>query len=286
MSRIKLRSLLPLIKEGYHEPHSAEVWLMDVYALYALWWAIGSGKSQYAAGAGKSVDSYAPKHVNNLRVKVIDDMFQSALYGFSKSMYIALTHACYDELENVVDDSLIPPRDLASWLKHNAPEELRKEFKFLPATNLNPGEFRLGAFEGFFSRVGWQNIIKIFNAPFWEKYAEMYGGKAWVKICQATINLIDQIKHGSEKDLMHALDVIIDMHHNTGSILNQNKVGKMAISQKVLDIRAHLRSVDSFLPYVSQPVANLINSSKNHLEESILTEGLLLSQKSLQIDSL
>jgi hypothetical protein len=141
--------------------------------------------------------------------------------------------------------------------------------------------YELSPFEGFFDRSGWTDLIKIFSAPFWSKYADEYGGTKWAHICKCTMQLLDAIKNGSPLDIIHTLDKVMDLHHNNGSLLTPSKVGKMAIDQHVLDIRARLRSVEDFLPYVSTQVKNLIIGSKNYLEESVLNEALIDSQKSL-----
>ena len=233
---------------------------MDVYALYALWWELGSGKEAYGHNSG------AVTFTPSLRVKAIDEAFYQALTGFAQAVHLAVNRAIYQELEDCCDNNLVPHQVLREWMRHQ-PQAIRD------AVTVDRYGYALTGRPGFFSRVGYHNIINWFNAPFWEEHADMYGGPAWAKITAANTALLDQLKHSDVKDVMSALDKLLDLHHNTGSILSKNKVGlEMSVDQKTLDIRARLRSVKDFLPYVSSDVKKLITAASNSLTEAAMKQ--------------
>lgn len=224
-----------LLEKQYSFPSSGDKAVMDLYALYALWWQMGAGKE----ASGYEQDVIVP----HKRRERVNRYFEEALATVSDVLLKESKEAIEDEIENVFDPYLVDSKKVFEWIKENGFLE-----QFQKAYNQGKGK-------NWFKVFSYGDTIDIFSAPFWED-ADLYGGKNWVKITQAVRNLDNQIRRGNDKDLMFAVDSLLDHEHNTGSL--SSKLDKMKVSKETLDLRSEFRKIQDFAPYVSPQVKSLI----------------------------
>jgi len=232
-----------LFESQYIFPSSGDKAIMDLYALYALWWEIGGGKSAY---------DYADTNTRNYKVRErINRYFEEALVTIANKLLEEAKDAIGDEAENIFDGSLFyydenknPFQEIVLWFKEN---NLLRKFK----------EFHDGG-----GNIPWMKIfnydqtINVFSAPFW-RHANLYGGEKWAVITQAVKELDNAIRREDVAKLMGSFDKLMDLEHNTGNLYS--KLNQMKVSKNTLDLRAGFRSVKEFQPYVSDQVSKLIN---------------------------
>ncbi len=236
-----------LIESQYVYPSSGDKAIMDVYALYALWWELGGGKASYG---------YAETSIRNHKVKErVDRYFEEALTVISNTLLEETKHAIGDEAENLFDEILFsdyseddkqhfPMKEMVTWFKQNS---------LLPKLQKAYNEGKGGL---WFKVFDYNETAYILSAPFWE-HANLYGGKKWATITNVTKELDNAIRRENVQSLMATFDKFMDLEHNTGSLYS--KLNKMKVSKETLDLRAGFQSPKEFLPYVSPQVANLIN---------------------------
>lgn len=225
-----------LIEALYVYPSSGDKAIMDVYALYALWWELGGGKSSYG---------YAETSIRNERVREkVDRAFEEALTVISNKLLQETKEAIADEAENIFDEHLIPSREVVAWFKQN---------NLLPKLQKAYNNGQGGNWFGTFS---YDETIQILGAPFWEEHANLYGGKKWSSITEVTKQLDNAIRRENVQSLLSTFDKFMDLEHNTGSLYS--KLNQMKVSKETLDLRAGFQSVQDFLPYVSDQVKKLI----------------------------
>jgi hypothetical protein len=212
--------------------------IMDLYALYTLWWDMGAGKDAYGHEQGNI-------H-NHKRVERVNHYFSEALAKISDILLKECRVAVADEAEYVFEKHLLPGKAVFEWI-------MNREERLLPKLGK---VYEEGGAVAWFKHMSYEDTMTIFSAPFWEEYNELYGGKNWLKITQAVRDLDATIRRGKDKDLMFAVDKLLDLEHNTGSI--SSKLDKIKVSKNTLDLRAGFRSVQEFRPYVSPQVAALI----------------------------
>jgi hypothetical protein len=218
--------------------------MMSLYCLYTMWYDIGGGKKDYDT----PVDVITP----HKREVLVERSFAEFLAAMADLLVKTTLDAVADELENLEDEHLIPQRVVLRWVKENIPDL----YPHIAAVDTDGPTVLLPSMH----IIGYQNAIRLFNAPFWEEYAELYGGKKWAQITEALMHLHDSVKRAKGmKDIMFAIDRLYDMEHNTGSL-----VGKLpknvAVSEQDLDLRASIRSVREFYPYVSSQVKKIIDA--------------------------
>jgi hypothetical protein len=225
---------------AYTRPESTATWLMDVYALHARWCAFGSGRQINAACA----TGVFPQEIPEMPVKLIDDMFEQALYEFARAAHDSICFACYDEIENSCDPNLVPPAVLKSWLENEATEAIRSGFHLtsnqVTLDSRTYFDYALVPFDRetghFMAKVGgWPSIIRIFKARFWKDEADLYGGDKWATIATETMKLLGEIKNGEPRTVMCALHGLMGLRHNTGFLFTKASMGKMALSQRILE---------------------------------------------------
>ncbi len=222
------RSLL-LQESHYTLDSSGDKTLMGLYALYTLWWEEGSGKESY----GYHPDTFQPSR----REDIIGKAFEDCLSVVAKTLLEECREALFDEASNVFDMHLINPETVLKWARSH---------EFVRALH------SLGARKG----MSYQDYAMLFSAPFWEDECDLYGGKKWADISLAVMNLDAEFRRGNSVSLMGAVDRLLDLEHNTGSL--GSKLTKMKVSKRTLDLRAGFTCSKDFLPYVSGPIARLI----------------------------
>lgn len=237
-------------ESNYALPSNGEKAMFDFYALYALWWAHGSGREEYGYMSSDSKDMLRRRH--------IDKAFEACAFQLAEAMCSAMSDAIYEEAEDACDKCLIPAYVFAKWLRHSAPKEMAD--LYLKHLRKSEEEFEHPPRGKFWQIVGFDGAKKLFEAPFWEEHADQFGGPKWATITEATRALFDAFKHDKPaKDVAVYIDRIYDLRHNSDSI--GAKLGPLKVSTKALDIRAGLKSPAEFLPYVSDDVANMIRAS-------------------------
>jgi len=225
-----------LIESQYVYPSSGDKAIMDLYALYALWWELGGGKTAY---------DQAETNIRSHKVRErINRYFEEALAVISSVLLDETKDAIADEAENIFDEYLIPSTEVVKWFKSNALLP-----KLAKAYNDGSGDVWFNVFD-------YGETIHILSAPFWEEYANLYGGKKWSVITQVTKELDNAIRRDNTLALMHTFDKFMDLEHNTDSLYS--KLKRMKVSKETLDLRAGFRSPKDFAPYVSDQVKKLI----------------------------
>lgn len=226
-----------LLEAQYVYPSSGDKAIMDLYALYALWWELGGGKSAY---------NYEDTNVRNYKVREkVDRYFEEALVVISNTLLQEAKEAIADEAENIFDEYFIPSKDVVSWFKAN---------NLLPKLAAAYNDGRGGM---WFNVFDYGDTISIMSAPFWKEHANLYGGQKWAEITQAVMQLDNAIRRENVSALMGSFDKLMDLEHNTGNLYS--KLKKMKVSKDTLDLRAGFQSAKDFQPYVSDQVAKLIN---------------------------
>jgi hypothetical protein len=225
-----------LLEAQYTYPSTGDKAIMDLYALYALWWELGGGKASYG---------YEDTNVRNYKIREkVDRYFEEALVVISNTLLEESKEAIADEAENIFDEYLIPSQVVVDWFKENDMMP-----KLAKAYNGGKGGI-------WFSVFDYGDTLDILSAPFWEKYANLYGGNKWVTITETTRQLDNAIRRERVQNLMNAFDKFMDLEHNTGSLYS--KLKRMKVSKETLDLRAGFRSAEDFKPHVSPQVAKLI----------------------------
>lgn len=224
-----------LIERQYVYPSSGDKAVMDLYALYTLWWDMGAGKE--AAG-------YEQLNIrNHKRAERVNAFFSEALAKISHILLEESRHAIAEEMENIFDPYLLDSKKVFQWVKQN---EWMERFKKV---------YTDGVAISWFKNFSYSDTVQVFGAPFWED-ADLYGGNNWARITEAVMKLDAEVRRGNNKDLMFAVDTLLDLEHNTGSL--SQKLNRMKVSKETLDLRAGFRSAADFKPYVSPQVAALI----------------------------
>jgi hypothetical protein len=216
----------------YSRPETTDTWITELYALYAQWCTLGSGRQVNKGVVSGPTD-----------VRGIDDKFEQCLFEFARSAHDAVAKACYAELEHACDPHVVRPDVLKSWLENEASELIRRGFSVnqngVPVGGSTGDLFVLPPFKGegasFMSKVGgWPSVIRIFKARFWRE-AKLYGGDKWATIATEAMNLLGKIKRGKPTSVMCAVDTLLRLHHNSGPVFTKRTMGKMAVSPDVLD---------------------------------------------------
>ncbi len=265
-----------LAERQYRLPANGSQAMFDVYALYALWWDIGRGKGDYGYQDTKIVPQKRAERVNRT--------FEEAVYTLGKRISEFMIYACYEEALTAEEDDIIPSEVVANYVK-SAP---------VGGIKVNPTGASERDLEGAAENQTYstwidepapyeisvvaptaEDLVTLFQAPFWADYTKIkgvtqYGGEKWVKMVELAQELLGAIKTRSKSaaDVMGIIDKIYDAHHNTGSLFNKDAAAQfnLTVSQSDLDIRARLRKPSEFVPYVSKPVAELIQGSRLHVE--------------------
>jgi len=253
----------------YSRPETTDTWITELYALYAQWCTLGSGRQVNKGVVSGPTD-----------VRGIDDKFEQCLYEFARSAHDAVARACYEEIANACDPHLISPSRLRSWLANEASELIRRGFSVnqngVPVGGSTGDLFVLPPFKGegasFMSKVGgWPSVIRIFKARFWRE-AKLYGGEKWAAIATETMNLLGEIKRGKPTSVMCAIHGLLALRHNTGNLFTKASMGQMAVSQRTLDQIANF-----------QLRGALYNCSTDVLPVnpncSVLPRGIVITQK-------
>jgi len=232
-----------LVESQYVFPSSGDKAIMDLYALYALWWELGGGKAAY---------NYEDPNIRNHKVRErINRYFEEALVTISNIFLEESKEAVGDEAAHVFDEILFsdydgykPLQDIVIWFKDNNMLHQFKEF------------YDGGDTAKWFQIFDYNQTIRVFSAPFW-KHASLYGGEKWALITQAVRELDNAVRREKVVNLMGSFDKLMDIEHNTGNLYS--KLNRMKVNKKTLDLRANFRSPSDFQPYVSDQVAKLIN---------------------------
>jgi hypothetical protein len=232
-----------LIESQYVYPSSGDKAIMDLYALYALWWELGGGKSTYG---------YAETNIRSHKIKErVDRYFEEALTVISNKLLEECKQAIGDEAENIFDEILFsnygvskPMQDMVQWFKQS---------QLLPKLQKAYNNGQGGV---WFKVFDYGETAQIFAAPFW-RHANLYGGKKWATITNTVRELDNALRRENVLNLMNSFDKLMDLEHNTGSL--SSKLNQMKVSKETLDLRAGFRSPQEFLPYVSDQVKKLIN---------------------------
>lgn len=222
-----------LAESKYSLPSSGDKAIMDLYALYTLWWEEGTGKETY----GYHPDTYR----SNRREELVGKAFEDCLSVVGNALVLESREALKDEALQAFDPHLIDPNVIITWARKA--EFLRK------LAALHKGE-----------RFSYQDYMVFFAAPFWKTETDWYGGPAWAAIAEAVMKLDAAFRRGVSVQLMGAIDHLLDIEHNTGTL--GSKLGKMKVKKSTLDLRAGFTSSKDFLPHVSGSVAALIRSQR------------------------
>lgn len=239
--------------------HEGRDRLYSFYALYALWYEIGSGKEAY--GTPSTVI------VSHRRQEAIDRAFEECTFSLASLMVKEGKRLVLREINNACDSSLIPVAAVRKWVSRASPT-VQECFAYDVMLN----EFLEFDYDAFWEKCGWSGAIEILNAPFWTKYTDFWGGPKWVAIADKFEDLDAAVQRGKLLDIVYRIDILYDLQHNTGALFS--KRGPLQVQKSDLDQRFQLRSVKSFLPFVPESVRNLITTSLPYLStaESVSLE--------------
>ncbi len=242
--------------------------MYDFYCLYSLWFSLGGGFDAYGYGTAKDNGMPPPQQciTNDMRVRVINDLFDSAAHQLSRAIIQAGMELVYDEAEHAVDAELVPPSSFRSWLESEADADTRRIME--NHQDMVTGEYIMPMPALFWSKIGWNGALRWFKAPFWEEYAWSYGGAKWLNITEALMALLQSIKHDhGHKEIVARIDHIYDLEHNTGMFFDK-RGSKLRVDKGDLDYRFNVRHVSEFSGRVSPVVQRVLDSALPHLESS------------------
>lgn len=248
---------------SYRMPSSGEMAFADFYTLYQLWFMYGSGKSAYGY---KSESNPIP---SKLSVR-IDRMFEESAIQLGKKLSEKSLEAIYSEMENIVDEYVIPDqRSLKSYLERN---------NIILPTSPTTGEMVLPNEREFWSKYGLSGAYKMFDYPGWvNPQSDLYGGKRWVGIVVAVQQLVIAWKNdrgkNTVKNIAYAIDKLLDIEHNTGML--GDKLGPLSISKEWLNKRFAARTFDDHIKLGTSPMVTGMVRAVLHLDkdDATLTEA-------------
>lgn len=117
-----------------------------------------------------------------------------------------------------------------------------------------------------------EKMASFFTAPFWGSEGARWdhtdrfdvAGAPWAEICRLTAAVRKARGSQNPKNLAFAIDRLMHVHHNNGSIFNRPQVMKLGLrlSKEDLDKRASIASSQEFLPLVSPIVRRLIAATQ------------------------
>ena len=227
-----------LLEAQYIFPASGDTAIMDLYALYTLWWEFGAGKDD---------KPYPQTEIRNHKItERVNRLFEEALTIIGRKLLKETQDAIADEVENVFDPHLVNSQSVYKWVKSQGEH-------FLPKFS---GAYNGGLYGQWFKFFTYNETIHIFGASFWKEDADLYGGTQWARITEATRNLDAALRRENTENLMGKIDALLDLDHNTGSL--SAKLTQMKVDKKTLDLRAGFETARDFKPYVSPQVAGLI----------------------------
>ncbi len=224
--------------------------MMDVYALHVLSHTIGTDRQ--AIGDG-------------LSERLIANACEQCLYEFARASLDAIAGACFAEIANACDRYLVNPARLRSWLVYEGTQQIRNGFRVIHDNDKKSDKASIGQYEltamdwkAFYREVGgWPSVIRIFRARLWSE-ADLYGGERWATIATQAMDLLNQIKRGGPPKVMRAVDRVLGLQHNTGTLFTKSSLGDMVIGQSVLEKRTSLLSIPDIEPLVSAQVARFL----------------------------
>jgi hypothetical protein len=245
-----------LTESSYKLPADGRMAMYDWYALYALWFNKGSGR----AALGYVERDFLPARHG----EVIDNTFEECSRQLALRMVGGIKFAIADEMMNLNDPFLIPEEPVLLYAAEYGPP-----YNKLIDVNAKPDEenvVHLVNVPGhllFWKKFSYSDCVKIFNAPFWEKWADAYGGQKWAEITQYCMELHSALKSGDLKTMIGLIDKIYDLEHNTGTLMSKLPYLKVTLTD--LNNRARLRSIEDFLPHVSSDARKVIKPTLMNL---------------------
>lgn len=263
-----------LTEISYFAPKNGETLFWDFYALYTIWFRLGSGYEQ----------SYGqPFHpgviTTDMRRRVTDKMFAECVQVLSKAMIQWLEEACVGESSHlhhatdeffdfahrmedsneIKDKKSIEAKIRESGLNKLPRITLIKLLKWVSKNDIDQMGDEWADDEGFVN-VGMtiEDAYYIFGL----EWSGLYGGYKWKEAALLCMKLKKNLG-GDVKYLYPILDRIYDLHHHTGHILSN---GPLEVAPRDLDSRAGIKDIRQFYPHVSQPVLNLLRSSAHLMD--------------------
>lgn len=96
-------------------------------------------------------------------------------------------------------------------------------------------------------------IGRLFEHGGWD---DAYGGYKWTAVAQA----VDNLKTSSRGKFIFYLDRLVDLVHNTGSVLNKFRSYKQGWLTYILDLKQHAINLNELIPYASPRVRKLFTT--------------------------
>jgi len=242
-----------LLEAIYRLPASGRTAMYDFYALLALWKDVGGSE---IAHSGFPVTVVSPDR----RVGTVTDLLASCSKQLAQKLGVAALTAAEDELENVADETLIPPTVYRDWAVTTGDSFLVALYSGVADRVILP--------TNPIKTLGIGRVTTIFAADFWAKHADLYGGTKWVVLINVAEKLIDASKNGMAlKDLVMLIDKFYDMEHNTAAIAT--KMGDFSIEKVDLDVRSRITGTQTFAQYTSPVVAGALQASASYSREPV-----------------
>ena len=244
----------------YTRPKDGSTTMFDFYALYALWWDIGSGKVAYGYPQNQ-VGTYG-------RSTRIDRMMEESAHAVAQGLVDETWNAAVDEASHAVESFVIPYQEAWEWFKQS---HSRMKLGRVLLNDIHSWSYEISRRRAREAKnhTSWDELASLFSHPMWGhtgfiddegiSYQQSYGGPPWVTICYAAKDLERKLSHSNLLGIISSVDRFYDLEHNSATI--GEKLSTMQVTRSDLDRRASMRSVSDFLPVVSPPVANIIRAS-------------------------
>lgn len=210
----------------------------DFYAMYELYMRVGGFREEGYPGYDVFVNEPIYRRIVDKYEQVVDD--------FYKEIFEALELSVAGEIDHF-------PQRCPECKAPNEPQFYDKLCRKAGITRKQIQDCKDDV-------VTYAEVVyALFSVP---KWSAQYGGKKWAK---AAMLLIESKSLKTRHDKVMWCDRVLDLHHNTGHLLNKTDFAPLSTDYlpgsgryKALNFRAKARSVMQFVPYLSPSVRNLV----------------------------
>ena len=255
---------MDLREATYTLPADGATAMMDFYALYALWWDLGSGRETY----GYRIDQIS----SHGRSQRIDWMLEESAKEVAAGLLSDTWDAGIAEATHSVEHFVIPDVEAWKWFKQSQSRMKLGQVLLQNAHDWSADGVRARG-DAAEELTSWEELGDLFEDPMWqttgyadeagESLGQRFGGQPWSTICYAARELQRKLDAGNLVPLLGAIDKFYDLEHNSATL--GEKLEKMEVTKSDLDRRAAMKSAADFLPVVSPQVARIIKASTNEL---------------------
>lgn len=220
----------------------------DFYAMYELYLRVGGFREEGYPGY--------PVFVNERVYRKIVEKYEEVVDTFYAAVYDALVLSIAGEIEHF-------PSRCVGCCAPNEPKfyaNIKKKSGVTPAM-IDKAKNDVEAYP--------EVVYVLFSVPPWQC---SYGGKRWAEAAKL---LVDSKKIKTRHEKVGWCDQVLDLHHNTGHLLNKTDFAALSrdylprTRKKALNFRAKAKSVLEYVPYLSPSVRRLVIPQARKLDTTV-----------------